>query len=140
MYTSLPRRPLGRTGLTVPALGLGAGYIGGDLQDRQVEQLLHEALDLGVTLIDTAPSYGASEERIGRLLSSRRGEFVLSTKGGYGVPEIPDWTAPAITLGIEQALRRLRTERIDVFHLHSCPRELLLRDDILSALSRAREQ
>lgn len=131
-------RPFGRTGLLVSPLGLGAGRIGAsDLSEAEVERLLNAALDEGVTLIDTAPSYGLSEERIGRHLARRRSEYVLSTKGGYGVPGVADWTGPVITAGIEAALRRLRTTWIDVFHLHSCPVETLERGEVIDALDAA---
>jgi aryl-alcohol dehydrogenase-like predicted oxidoreductase len=135
---SVPRRPLGNSGLLVSILGLGGGHIGGDTPDSEVEALLHEALDRGLNLIDTAPSYGRSEERIGRLLWQRRHEIVLSTKGGYGVPGVADWTAEALTQGIDLALQRLRRERLELFHLHSCPLPLLQREDLLSALHRAK--
>ena len=80
-------RPLGRTGLSVFPVGLGAGALGDpSLGEAEAERLLLGALDLGVNLIDTAPSYGLSEERIGRILGARRAQVVLSTKGGYGVP------------------------------------------------------
>jgi aryl-alcohol dehydrogenase-like predicted oxidoreductase len=133
-------RPLGRTGLQVSLVGLGAGALGDPaLSEGDAEPLLLGALDLGVTLLDTAPSYGLSEERIGRYLGARRPQVVLSTKGGYGVPGVPDWTAEVVTAGIEQALRRLRTDVLDVFHLHSCPLEVLARDEILQAMARAVE-
>jgi aryl-alcohol dehydrogenase-like predicted oxidoreductase len=133
----MQQRAFGNTGLQVSVLGLGAGHIGGDASEADVERLLLGALDLGINLIDTAPGYGASEERIGKVLHGR--PFVVSTKGGYGVSGVPDWTGEVITRGIEQALARLRVERIDVFHLHSCPTETLMRDDILQALRRARD-
>ena len=131
-------RPLGGTGLHVSIVGLGAGTLGDPtLHDGEAERLLLGALDVGVNLIDTAPSYGLSEERIGRFLGPRRKEVVLSTKGGYGVPGVPDWSGEVIGAGIEQALRRLRTDVLDVFHLHSCPLEVLRREEILRALERA---
>ncbi len=136
----MEQRPFGTTGLEVSALGLGAGAIGGDdIAESAVEELLLTALDAGITLFDTARSYGLSEERIGRYLSPRRDEFVLSTKGGYGVPGVPDWTPEAIQLGIDLALSTMRTDRIDVFHLHSCPRNVAMQEGILEALDRARE-
>jgi len=93
-----------------------------------------------VTLIDTARSYGVSEERIGRYLGgARRERVVLASKGGYGASGVPDWTCEAVSRGIDEALARLRTDRIDVFHLHSCPLETLRREDILDALARARD-
>jgi aryl-alcohol dehydrogenase-like predicted oxidoreductase len=119
-------------------LGLGTGPLGApSLPEEDARQLLHGALDLGVTLLDTARSYGLAEERIGRYLSPRREEFGLSTKGGYGVEGVADWTAEAITLGINRALRTLRTDRLDIFHLHSCPRSVLEDERVLAALESA---
>ena len=69
-------------------------------------QLLHHALDLGLTLIDTARSYGLSEERIGRHLGRRRDEFVLSTKVGYDAPGHPDWTYGCVIAGVDAARDR----------------------------------
>jgi len=135
MLPALPLRALGATSLRVPALGLGAAHVGRhDVPDDDAARLLHEALDLGVTLLDTAPSYGLSEERIGRHLAHRRDEFVLCTKGGYGVSGVADWTGPVIVAGVDQALGRLRTDRIDVFLLHSCPRDVLVRGEVVDAL------
>ena len=128
-------RPFGRTGLTVPLLGLGAGHIGDPaLSEDEVGRLLHGAVDSGVTLIDTARSYGLSEERIGRHLQGRRDEIVLSTKVGYGIAGHADWTGPIISAGVEAALGRLRTDRIDIVHLHSCPLEILARGEVIAAL------
>ena len=132
-------RALGATGIRVMPVALGCGALGESrLSEGDVDALLGAALDEGVTLLDTARGYGASEERIGRSLGARREQIVLSTKGGYGVDGVADWTALAIERGIDDALRRLRTDRIDVFHLHSCPLETLRRDDILGALDHAR--
>lgn len=119
-------------------LGLGAGQIGGDdLDEGEVERLLHGALDAGIRLIDTARAYGRSEERIGRHLARRRDQYVLSTKGGYGIEGVADWSGAAVTQGVEAALGRLRTDRIDVFHLHSCSREILERGEVVRALDDA---
>lgn len=131
-------RPFGKTGLDVPLLGFGAGHVGDPgLDEGEVGRLLSGALDLGVTLIDTARSYGLSEERIGRHLAGRRDEFVLSTKVGYGIPGYEDWTGPMITAGVEAALGRLRTDRIDIVHFHSCPLEVLERGEVVAALQAA---
>ena len=133
-------RSLGRTGLTVSAVGLGAGRLGGeDLSQSQVDRLVRGAIDAGVCLFDTARSYGLSEERLGRALAGRRQEVVLSTKVGYGVPGLPDWTAPCVSAGVEAALSRLRTDRLDVVHLHSCGLDLLRRGEVVEALLRAVE-
>jgi aryl-alcohol dehydrogenase-like predicted oxidoreductase len=125
----------GSTGIEVSRLGLGAGNLGDvGLSENEAERLLLGAIDRGVTFLDAARSYGVAEERIGRYLGGRRDEVVLSTKGGYGVDGVADWTADAVRLGIEDALRRMRTDRIDVFHLHSCPVEVLARGDVVDAL------
>ncbi|WP_246580258.1 aldo/keto reductase [Deinococcus aestuarii] len=136
----MQQREFGNTGFRVGVLGLGAGQVGAEtLPEAEAERLLHRALDLGITLIDTARGYGLSEERIGRFLAHRRDEFILSTKGGYGVEGTQDWTPENIRRGIERALRRMRTDRLDIFHLHSCPLDTLRRDDLLAELDRARE-
>jgi aryl-alcohol dehydrogenase-like predicted oxidoreductase len=122
----------------VSALGLGAGQVGEDtVSEDAAAELLHGALDAGVTLIDTARGYGLSEERIGRHLAGRRNEFVLSSKGGYDVPGAVDWTPAAVTDGIDRALRLTRSERIEIFHLHSCPVGVLRRGDLQDALDTA---
>lgn len=135
----IEKRPYGNTGLELSALGLGAGQLGDErLSDAGAEVLLEAALEAGITLLDTAPSYGVSEQRIGRWLGARRDQFVLSTKFGYGVPGIEDWTGPCIAAGVEQALRVLRTDRIDIAHLHSCPRATLERGEVIDVLERAK--
>jgi aryl-alcohol dehydrogenase-like predicted oxidoreductase len=135
----IEKRPYGGTGIRVSALGLGAGQLGDErLSEAEAEALLLGALDAGISLVDTAPSYGVSEPRIGRYLGARRDQVVLSTKLGYGVPGVPDWTGPCITGGVEQALRVLRTDRIDIAHLHSCPREVLERGEVVEALAAAK--
>jgi aryl-alcohol dehydrogenase-like predicted oxidoreductase len=137
--TPLAPRPFGTTGLLVSPLGFGAGEIGDPaLDDREVEALLRAAIDLGVTLIDTARSYGQSEARIGRFLGPVRDRVVLSTKVGYGVDGVPEWTGECIRLGIDNALGRLATDRIDIVHLHSCPVDVLVRGDVVDALVDAR--
>jgi aryl-alcohol dehydrogenase-like predicted oxidoreductase len=134
----MEQRRFGGTGLVVSAIGLGAGQIGErDVSEEQAAEVLHTALDLGVTLIDTAHGYGSSEERIGRHLAGRRGEFVLSTKGGAGVEGHADWSPGALQASIDLSLRRTRSERIDVFHLHSCPVAVLERGDLQEVLDAA---
>ena len=138
MGETLGLRPFGATGLRVPPLGFGAGTVGdGALSEADSDRLLNGALDLGLTFVDTAPGYGLSEERIGRHLAQRRSEFALSTKLGYAVPGVPDWTGECITRGVDLALSRLQADVLDVAHLHSCPLETLLRGDVVEALRRA---
>jgi len=134
----MQRRPLGASGLTIPVVGLGAMQLGSPaVSDADAERLLRRALELGVGLIDTARSYGLSEERIGRFLGAHRDRFILSTKLGYGVEGIPDWTGAAVTRGIEEARARLRTDVIDIVHLHSCDLATLLAGEVVEALARA---
>jgi aryl-alcohol dehydrogenase-like predicted oxidoreductase len=122
----------------VSRLGLGCGQIGDrSLDDREVERLLHGALDLGITVLDTARSYGLSEERIGRALAGRRHAVILSTKVGYDIAPHADWTHACVAAGVDAARARLRTESIDIVHLHSCPRELLERGEVVNALEDA---
>lgn len=134
----MQQREFGTTGLKVSVLGLGAGQIGDARHSEDLAgTLMNRALDHGVTLVDTARGYGLSEQRIGRHLSWRRHDFILSSKGGYDAEGAQDWTPAAIRLGIEQALTRLRVDWIDIFHLHSCPLDVLRQDDLLGALDDA---
>ncbi len=134
-------RPYGRTGISVPVLGFGAMQVGDPaLPERDAERVLNAALDLGLTLIDTARSYGLSEERIGRHLARRRDEFVLSTKVGYGVNGIPDWTGDCVMAGVDAARQRLCTDVIDIVHLHSCGIDTLRAGRVAEALARCVEQ
>ena len=134
----LNNRKFGNTGISVSIVGLGAGQIGeADVDEATASEVLNGALDLGVSLIDTAASYGLSEERIGRHLGHRRNEFVLSSKGGQAIDGHPDWSPGSVSASIEQSLRRTRSERIDVYFLHSCPVEVLRRGDLQDTLDRA---
>ncbi len=131
--TSMIARPLGRTGLLVSPIGFGAFKIGRNEGTKyeigyalptedEAARLLQEVLDLGVTLVDTAPAYGVSEERIGAALSARRASYVLSTKVGEsfvdGVSTV-DFSADAVLASVERSLTRLRTSRLDLVFLHS---------------------
>jgi len=131
----MPLTPLGQTGLSVSALGFGAMHFDALADEAEVARLLNGVLDLGITLIDTARGYGRSEERIGRHLAPRRHEFLLSTKFGYGVDGVPDWTYPCIVQGVERALRLMKTDHIDIGHLHSCPLPILQRGEVSEALA-----
>jgi len=111
----LPTRKLGRTGIKVPILGFGSGsrflmY----KEDDEAIAALNRAIDLGITYIDTAHSYGngKSEERVGRVMATRRKEVVLATK-------IAARTADDARRQIELSLRRLQTDRLDVMHIHA---------------------
>lgn len=119
-------------------VGLGCGALGDPsaIDDAQATYLVRGALELGVRVFDTARSYGLSEERLRRALAGT--PVRLSTKGGYGVEPIAEWTGEAISAGIERARRQLGVEGIEVFHLHSCPLEVLQRPGVIEALHEAR--
>jgi aryl-alcohol dehydrogenase-like predicted oxidoreductase len=137
----MDKRPFGKTGIEVTILGFGAGHIGNPNQDeKSVDRLLNEILDLGINLIDTARAYGLSEKRIGKYISHRRNEYILSTKVGYDVEWKPDWTYDSVTGGIDQALKLLGTDYLDIVHLHSCSKEILEQGDVISALDKAKQE
>lgn len=135
----IPMNPLGHTGLTVSALGFRAMHINDErTTEAEAGALLNHVLDQGINLIDTARGYGLSEARIGRHLAHRRQEFLLSTKVGYGVEGVPDWTYDCIVQGVERALRLMQTEVLDIAHLHSCPLPVLQQGDVIRALQDCR--
>ncbi|MFG6428340.1 aldo/keto reductase [Roseateles sp. LYH14W] len=127
--------PLGHTGLKVSALGFGAMHINDErTSEAEAGALLNHVLDVGITLIDTARGYGLSEARIGRHIAHRRAEFVLSTKVGYGVEGVADWTYDCVVQGVERALRLMKTDWLDIVHLHSCPLPVLQQGEVIRAL------
>lgn len=121
---------LGEGGPAVSALGLGCNNFGhnkyGDFADYdRCERIVHAALDLGYTFFDTSDSYamGKSEEYLGRALSARRDEVLISTKFGAqhdfpGAPDVPKGSAEWVRWAIEGSLRRLGTDRIDLYQMH----------------------
>lgn len=129
---------LGRTGFAATRLGFGAmelGGIAGVLSEGQVERLLHGVLDAGINLIDTAPDYMASEELIGRHLARRRSEYFLASKCGCLVDRVPqlrngklehDFSPKNVRAGVEQSLRRLATDHLDLVQIHSSPSRALI--------------
>jgi len=134
-------RKFGNTDLMISAIGFGAGEIGDySIPDTEVEKLLNTTLDLGINFIDTARGYYASEERIGKFISHRRGEFILSTKVGYGIDGYADWSYEIILAGIDEALRIMKTDYIDIVHLHSCSTETLQRGEVIDALLEAKKK
>lgn len=132
---TIETRPLGRTGTDVTILGYGAMELRGAprgpaISDEDAGQLLNEVLDAGLNLIDTSPDYGRSEELIGRYLGHRRDEYFLASKCGCllgppppgATPPFPhDWSAANVRAGVEQSLRRLGTDRLDLVQVHMSP-------------------
>lgn len=137
----MEKRKFGRTGWDVSVIGFGAAPIGYLATEQdEIGRILNLLLDEGVNLIDTAASYPGSEEAIGKAVSNRREEFVLVTKcGDSSNPRSDAWKPEAILQTVDQALERLRTDRLDVMLLHSCSLETLKRGDALGALIRARD-
>lgn len=142
-------RQLGNSTLQVSALGLGTVKIGRNQQvkypgnfeipdDRAVAALLDLADELGINLIDTAPAYGNSEERLGKLLRERE-RWVLCTKTGEeftdGVSHF-DFSAAHTRRSVERSLRRLRTDWLDLVLIHSDGNDLdvLQRSDCVATL------
>ena len=131
----LPRRTLGRTGLEVTALGYGAMELRGEprgpaVSDDDASRILNAVLDSGINFIDTSPDYGNSEEHIGRLIAHRRGEYFLASKCGciVGAPPAPAgqrnphvFTAENVRAGVEQSLRRMKTDYLDLVQFHISP-------------------
>jgi aryl-alcohol dehydrogenase-like predicted oxidoreductase len=123
----LPKRTLGRTGLEVTTLGFGAmelrgAPVGPEITDQQAQKVLNAVLDAGINFIDTSIDYGRSEELIGRFIAHRRSEFFLASKCGcvpgasMGAEHIH--TAANIHAGVEQSLRRMKTDYLDLVQFH----------------------
>ncbi|TBU92002.1 aldo/keto reductase [Stutzerimonas kirkiae] len=127
------RRPLGQSGPPVSPLGLGTVKLGRDQgvkypggfsipDDRQARELLALARELGINLIDTAPAYGVSEERLGPLLRGQRDDWVIASKVGEEFENGQsrfDFSAAHTRFSVERSLRRLGTDRLDMLLVHS---------------------
>jgi aryl-alcohol dehydrogenase-like predicted oxidoreductase len=135
-------RTLGRTGADVTILGYGAmelrgGPRGPEIGDEDAGRLLSAVLDGGINLIDTSPDYGSSEELIGRHIGHRRDEFFLASKCGCLIelptdvpPPYPHDYSPAnVRADVEQSLRRLRTDRLDLVQVHMSPSQATLEEN-----------
>jgi aryl-alcohol dehydrogenase-like predicted oxidoreductase len=120
-------RRLGSSGLAVSVVGLGTNNLGMKLDAEQSREVVHAALDAGITLFDTADSYGDSETRLGEILQGKRDDVVIATKFGNDVRRLGqdnglDWDARGsrryIRRAVEASLRKLRTDWIDLYQLH----------------------
>ena len=134
-------RLLGTTGIRVSELALGTMVLGawGNPDHDECERIIHRALDAGVNLVDTADIYafGESEEIVGRALKGRRDEVVLATKFHNAMDEDPNHRGNSrrwITQAVEDSLRRLQTDRIDLYQVHRPDPDTDL-DETLGALS-----
>lgn len=143
----IPHRTLGRTCRDVSLLGFGAEALGRNGRSfDDAARTLNAVIDMGVTLIDTASAYGNSEAFIGRALGGaggrhRCGEFTLVTKCGWVNPDYSAaWSPAEIAATIDESVRRLQVDAIDVLLLHSCDLETLKRGEVIAAVQRARDQ
>ena len=121
----MKRRSLGKSGLEVSAIGLGCNNFGGRIDLNATRKVVHKALDLGITLFDTADIYGndgGSEDCLGQALGDRRKDIVLATKFGMEFDKSGNMKGASrryIISAVEASLRRLRTDWIDLYQLHA---------------------
>lgn len=129
----MQKRVIGSTGVSVSMIGLGTVKFGRNQgvkypasfqlpSDDEIKNLLSVAKELGINLLDTAPAYGLSEERIGQLLQGARDEWVICTKAGEEFVDghsAYDFSKTAIMNSVERSLKRLRTDYLDILLIHS---------------------
>jgi uncharacterized protein len=134
---TLPQRRFGKTEERVPVIGLGTGPAGFGLPDDEAVNLLHAAIDRGVTYIDTAPGYNRAQAQLGQILPSRRDEVFLVTKA-YAAS-----AREALEIH-EQSLKDLKTDRVDLLYAHCIgsfePEQLLAPDGIFAGLREAQRR
>lgn len=149
-------RPLGATGIDVSVLGLGTVKLGRDSgvdyaspfhlpTMREARRLIDTAHSLGINLIDTAPAYGSSEERLGELLAGQRQRWVIVTKVGEefdGTRSSHDFSPEHTTMSVHRSLQRLGTDWLDVVLIHSDGNDerILNSHGTLDCLKRLKEQ
>jgi aryl-alcohol dehydrogenase-like predicted oxidoreductase len=122
----IPTKKLGRTGVEVTTLGFGAMELRGaprgpEVSEAEAERILNAVLDAGINFIDTSIDYGRSEELIGKFLSGRRNEYFLASKCGCvpgGRQGDHVHTAENIRRGVENSLRLLQTDHLDLVQFH----------------------
>lgn len=134
-------RTLGRTGWKVSEISFGAWAIGGawgTVSDNDSLAALNKAVDCGVNFIDTADVYGAgrSERLIARLRKSRKAEIIVTTKAGRRLPQqtVDGYSRENLSAWIEDSLRNLSTETIDLLQLHCPPTEVYYCPEVFGVL------
>lgn len=140
---------LGQTGLKLSPLGLGTVKFGRNVgvkypkgfdipDDKALADLLALAKELGINTLDTAPAYGTSEERLGRLLKGQRQDWVIIGKAGEEFENgqsVYNFTPEHFEMSLERSLKRLDTDYIDVFLIHSDGKDIEnLSDDLIAAM------
>lgn len=138
----MEKRKLGKTGLDVSVVGLGAApaaYLGTDQQ--RYAQVLNLLLDAGVNLLDTAAVYPGSEKALGQLVGHRRDEYYLVSKCGNKVEGLDGqpWTESLIARSVDRSLANLGVSHIDVMLLHSCDLATLQKGEAIGALVKAKQ-
>jgi L-galactose dehydrogenase len=135
--------PLGNTGLQVSTLGFGAAPLGdvyGAIDEAAGIAAVHAAIDAGINYFDVAPLYGfgLAETRLGKALAGRRQQVVLATKCCRDTFDDFDFSARRVTASLEESLRRLQTDHVDVYQIHDVEfgdREQVLHEAIPAALA-----
>jgi aryl-alcohol dehydrogenase-like predicted oxidoreductase len=149
-------RPLGDTGLEVSALGLGTVKLGRNQEvkypdnfalpdDRSAANLLAQARELGINLIDTAPAYGSSEQRLGKLLAGQRQHWVVCSKVGEEFEQGQsrfDFSPRHIRHSVQRSLRRLNSDFIDILLVHCDGNDLQIieQTDTLEVLAQLKSE
>ncbi len=139
---AIPRRALGITGEYVSALGLGGYHLGIPGTEREAIEIVHAAIDAGITFMDCAWDYhdGKSEERLGKALAGRRDRVFLMTKVCTHGRD-----AKVAMRQLEQSLRRLKTDYLDLWQVHEVayyndPERHFMKGGVIEALDRAKQQ
>jgi len=136
----MQKRTFGKTDMEVSVLGLGGLSIGYDgISTSELEKLLDAAIAAGINTIDTAECYGNGEELLGNSLGKRRQEFYLFSKCGHGENAKPSWSKLEIIESVEQSLKRLKTDYLDLIQLHSCDKEILEKGEAIEALQECKQ-
>jgi len=152
---TLAKRTLGKTDIEVSCLGLGTVKFGRNQdvkyptsfslpEDGEISALLNQAKDLGINFLDTAPAYGSSEQRLGRLLRNRD-DWVICTKVGeeFAIGKsFFDFSSEHTRRSIERSLRDMKTDYLDIVLIHSDGRDLQILEssDCVDTLSRMKEE
>lgn len=129
----------GKTNNKVSKLGLGLAQVGFQLGYngyKEADEILNYCLDNGINFLDTAAMYHDSEAIVGKSVGHRRSEYFLATKAGTGRTNSPDseWTYEKVKISVENSLKNLNTDTIDLVQLHSCETHILEQGDVIRAL------
>jgi aryl-alcohol dehydrogenase-like predicted oxidoreductase len=129
----------GKTNVKVSKIGLGLAQVGFQLGYsgfKEADKILNFSLDNGINFLDTAAMYFDSEAIVGKSVSHRREDYFLATKAGTGSTTSPDseWTYKKIKQSVENSLKNLQTDCIDLVQLHSCDTHILNKGDVIRAL------